>query len=222
MNTEFHPIDFDNWDRQQFFYYFTKMMPTAYSISVEVDITKTFQFVKENRMKFFPVYMHLIARLITEQQEFRMAKKENQFGYYDVLHPSYACFHEDDKTISNMWTEYNPDFKVFYKNYMEDQRKYADNHSILAKPDMPPENNFMVGMLPWIEFKHYSPIPFGNWDYYFPVLEGGKFFDKDGKKLMPFSITIHHAVADGYHVGLFLEKFRYGMEHPEDWIQPVD
>ncbi|WP_228105315.1 CatA-like O-acetyltransferase [Terrisporobacter mayombei] len=32
---------------------------------------------------------------------------------------------------------------------------------------------------------------------------------------MPLSITVHHAIADGYHVGLFLEKFQEYFNFPE-------
>ncbi len=119
--------------------------------------------------------------------------------------------------MSNMWTEYSPDFEEFYHKYMEDQEKYADNHGILAKPEMPPHNSYMIGMLPWIEFTSYAPIPYANTEYYFPIIQAGRFSERDGKKFMPLSITVHHAVADGYHVGLFLDKFKMGMANPEHW-----
>lgn len=218
LNTIFHPIDFNEWYRKEYFYYFTKMLPTGYSISVEIDITNTYNIIKKANKKFFPAYLYVASKLISEQQEFKIATLDNQIGYYEVLHPSYACFHEDDKTMSNMWTEYNDDFEIFYNNYMDDQNKYASNHGILAKPDMPPQNNCMIGMLPWIKFSSYTPVPYADLNMYFPVLQAGKFFDKDGKKMMPLSITVHHAVADGYHVSLFIEKFQKHMTYPEKWI----
>jgi len=76
----------------------------------------------------------------------------------------------------------------------------------------------MIGMLPWITFTHYSPIPFATIKNYFPVLQAGKFLDKEGKKMMPLSIMVYHAVADGYHVSLFLEKFQNAMSTPHLWM----
>ncbi|MBC3900764.1 chloramphenicol acetyltransferase [Acetobacterium malicum] len=219
MNTKLYSIDFETWERRQYFYYFTEMLPTGFNLNVEIDITATYHQLKEAGMKFFPAYLYLAAKLITEQPEFRVAKTDHKLGYYEVLHPSYACFHEDDKTMSNMWTEYDPDFESFYQNYLNDQEHYSRNHGILAKPELPPPNSFMVGMLPWTQFSSYSPIPYSKADYYFPVMQAGRFFEKNGRKMMPFSITVHHAVADGYHVGLFLEKFQAAMNHPEQWIR---
>ena len=218
INTAFTPIDFDSWDRKQYFYYFTKMLPTGFSITIEADITNTYNMIKEQNKKFFPAYLYLASKLITEQKEFRIASMDGTLGCYEVLHPSYACFHPDDKTMSNMWTEYDSDFHTFYNNYITDQNRFAHNHGILAKPDMPPQNSFMIGMLPWIEFTSYTPVPYGNSSSFFPVLEAGKFIERDGRKRMPLSITVHHAVADGYHVGLFLDKFQSGMAAPEKWM----
>lgn len=219
LNTTFHKIDLNQWNRAQYFYYFTKMMPTGYSISVNIDITNTYNMIKKADKKFFPAYLYIASKIICEQQEFRIANLDNELGYYEVLHPSYSAFHNDDKTISNLWTEYNSDFETFYSNYMDDQNKYANNHGVMAKPEMPPQNSYMIGMLPWIEFSSYTPIPYGSMNSFFPVIQAGKFFEKDGKKMMPLSITVHHAVADGYHVGLFLEKFQEYMNFPEKWMK---
>ena len=42
----------------------------------------------------------------------------------------------------------------------------------------------------------------------------GKYFERDGKRLLPFNIQVHHAVCDGYHVGLFVDKLQ---NHINEW-----
>ncbi|CEO28103.1 chloramphenicol acetyltransferase [Paraclostridium sordellii] len=219
LNTNFNKINLNEWNRSQYFYYFTKMLPTGYSISVNIDITNTYNMIKRLGKKFFPAYLYVSSRVISEHEEFRIANLDNELGYYEVLHPSYSAFHNDDKTISSMWTEYSSDFEKFYNNYMEDQDKYANNHGIMAKPEMPPQNSCMIGMLPWIGFSSYTPVAYAPMNSFFPVIQAGKFFEKDGRKMMPLSISVHHAVADGYNVGLFLEDFQRYMNYPEGWIR---
>lgn len=41
----------------------------------------------------------------------------------------------------------------------------------------------------------------------------------NGRKIIPVSITVHHAIADRYHVGLFLDKFQEYMNYPEKWMK---
>ena len=84
---------------------------------------------------------------------------------------------------------------------------------------MPSQNCFMIGMLPWIEFSNYTPIPYAPMNNFYPIIQSDKFFEKYGRKIMPLSITVHHAIADGYHVGLFLEKFQEYMNLPEKWMK---
>ena len=43
LNNNFHKINFNEWQRSQYFYYFTKILPTGYNISVNIDITNTYR-----------------------------------------------------------------------------------------------------------------------------------------------------------------------------------
>ena len=46
-------------------------------------------------------------------------------------------------------------------------------------------------MVPWVEFTNFN----------------SKVFD-EGKFLLPLVIQVHHAVCDGYHIGMFVAKFQ--------------
>ena len=205
----FTPIDLQEWERGQIFYYFTKMAPTGYSLTVKLDVTRMKDTLERAGKKFYPAYLWLITKTLNNHKEFRMAEKDGCLGYYNSLTPLYATFHEDDKTFSLMWTKYDDDFSAFYDAYIKDQKCYGENHGILAKQDMlPPPNAYTVSCVPWICFDHFSVHSYENKPYYFPSIEAGKFVTKDGKVLMPLSITCHHATTDGYHVRMFLEELQ--------------
>jgi len=211
---KFTEIDFDSWPRREVFYYFSKMAPTGYSLTVDVDVTDLVQKLKSINRKFFPTYLWLVTKCVNKQIEFKVAYQTEKLGYYDVLTPLYATFHDDDKTISLMWTEFDEDYEVFYQRYVENQQKYANKHGILSQtPLLPPANAYTVSSLPWVSFKHLSVNSFENKQYYFPSIESGKYYEtKEGKKLLPLSITCHHATTDGYHVSKFLEDLKEEME----------
>ena len=44
---EFSPLDLRTWKRGQMFYYFAKMAPTGYSLTVDVDITRMLAVCRE-------------------------------------------------------------------------------------------------------------------------------------------------------------------------------
>jgi len=210
----FTEIDIMSWPRSQMFYYFSKMAPTGYSLTVDVDVTGLFRKIKERNRKFFPTYLWLVTKCMNMQREFKIAYENEKLGYYDVLTPLYASFHDDDKTFSLMWTEYDDDYEVFYQRYIENQKKYGNGHGVLAQaPMLPPPNAYTVSIIPWISFKHFAVHTYENKPYFFPSVEAGKIYENEaGKKLLPLSITCHHATTDGYHVAQFLENFKAEIE----------
>lgn len=179
----FTDIDLQTWPRAQMFYYFSKMAPTGYSLTVNLDVTKLRNTLKLKGLKFFPAYLWLVTKNLNRQQEFKIAEKDGVLGYYDTLTPFYASFHKDDCTFSLMWTEYIDTFHEFYQAYT-------------------------VSCVPWIDFTHFAVHSFENKSYYFPSVEAGKFFEESGNVYMPLSITCHHATTDGYHVKCFLESLQ--------------
>lgn len=209
---KFTPIDLQKWSRGQMFYYFSKMAPTGYSMTVNVDVTEMRKRLKEAEMKYFPAYLWLVTKNLNRQMEFKVAEKDGILGYYETLTPLYASFHEDDHTFSLMWTEYTEDFGQFYQMYLKNQENFCDVHGVLATPQTPPPANaYTVSCVPWISFTHFAVHSYENKPYYFPSVEAGKFFDEDGRILMPLSITCHHAATDGYHVKCFLESLQQDM-----------
>ena len=112
LNTHFTPIDQQNWSRRDYFYYFTKMMPTGFTVTVTLDISATLTWVKANNLKFNAVYLYLVSRLLTSHPEFRIGRVDDQLVTYDVVHPSYTVIHAD-QSIANVWTAYDQNFHKF-------------------------------------------------------------------------------------------------------------
>ena len=98
----FTPIDLRSWPRGQMFYYFSKMAPTGYSLTAELDVTALWRTLKDRGLKFYPVYLWLVTKNLNADPAFRLAKRREQIGTYDTLTPLYAVFHEDDKSFSMM------------------------------------------------------------------------------------------------------------------------
>lgn len=191
------------------FFYFSKMAPTGYSMTVPIDVTEWRRTLREAGLKFFPAYLWLITKNLNRQTEFKVAEKDGVIGYYDTLTPLYASFHEDDHTFSLMWTAYTDDFPRFYQAYLDNQRTFGGVHGVLSQPHTPPQANaYTVSCIPWISFSHFAVHSYENKPYYFPSVEAGKLYEEGGRILMPLSMTCHHATTDGYHVKCFLESLQ--------------
>lgn len=211
------PTELATWPRRDYFYYFTKMMPTGFNVTVTVDITATYDAVKTRGLHFFPIYLYLITQLLSEQPEFMITQEKDQLYHFETLTPSYSLYHQDDDTISGMWTAYSPDLATFYQHYEQDRSTYQNHHGVVVKPNQP-ENAYMINMMPSLHFSSYTPLSFNGLPNFLPVIEAGQYKVVADRRLMPVSFTIHHAVADGHHVSRFFEKLQARFDEPDKWL----
>jgi len=216
---EFEPIDMNTWKMAQSFYYYTKIAPTSYTVNVKMDVTILRKKLKECGYKFFPAYLYLVTKAINKQEELRVGLKDGVLGHWKTLTPAYPQFHEDNKTTSLLWTQYNEKFEEFYKNYIEDTKKHGQSHGILSSKGIPPANSYIISCIPWFSFESFSLHNHGIKDYYVPSFEAGGLSEENGKIYMPLSITVHHAVTDGYHLKEFFEQLQKSMDCPEEWLK---
>ncbi|AGY75938.1 CatA-like O-acetyltransferase [Clostridium autoethanogenum] len=220
MNTNFHTIDMETWPRSHTYNYFTKTVSTLiYSINVTVDITILRNALKSKGLKFFPTYLYLVTRAIGRHQEFLMSIQNDVLGYWDYRTPFYPVFHKESKTITFLWTEYDDDFKVFYRSYISDMKQYGKDYSIMLSKGAPPSNNYIISCVPWFSFNGLSMQLQNAKNYYAPIFESGGFTETNGTIMMPLSITVNHAAVDGYHIKVLLEELQWTITHPEEWIK---
>ena len=102
---------------------------------------------------------------------------------------------------------FSEDYNEFLKSYEEDSRKYSTSTRYAPKEGTP-ANSFNISMVPWVEFTNFNINVFDDGKFLLPIFTMGKFFERDGRRLLPLAIQVHHAVCDGYHVGVFVEKLQ--------------
>lgn len=191
-------IDIENWERKEFYEHFINEVVCTYSVTVNLDITN----LKGQRL--YPAMIWLITKTVNEMPEFRTSLKKDGLGIYDSMHPMYTVFNEQNKNFSGIWSYFSDDYKEFLKNYEENSGKYSNSTRYTPK-DGTPENSFNISMLPWVGFTSVNINVYDEGKFLLPIFTMGKFFEQDGKRLLPFSIQVHHAVCDGYHIGKFVE-----------------
>lgn len=220
MNEEpiFMPIDMSTWPMSQAFHYYTQMAPTSYTVNVMMDVTILRKTLKAQGYKFFPAYLYLVTRAISKQKELRVAVKDGVLGHWENLTPAYPMLHDDDKTTSLLWTEYNDCFQTFYNQYIKDTKTYGNSHGILSSKGLPLPNAYIISCIPWFTFNSFSLHNHGIKDYYIPSFEAGGFLESDGNIKMPLSVTVHHATTDGYHLKVFFEELQRTMDKYDEWL----
>jgi len=123
------------------------------------------------------------------------------------MHPMYTVFNKENKNFSGIWSYYSTDYNEFLKNYESDSSVYSSSTGYSPKEGTP-ENSFNISMLPWLNFTSVNINVYDEGRFLLPIFTMGKYTDKGGRRMLPLSVQVHHAVCDGYHVGLFVEKLQ--------------
>ena len=197
----FHVFDRSDWEREEYFEHYFNDVTCTFSLTVNLDVSNL------NGQKIYPAMLWLLTSTVNEMAEFRTTMGPEGLGYYDEMHPSYTIFNRSNKNFSDIWTEFVADYELFLQHYQEDVAKYASSKIFQPKPARP-ANTFDVSMLPWLTFSSFNLNIYGDGKHLLPIFTMGKTFALDSLIMMPLAIQVHHAVCDGYHVGMFVESLQ--------------
>lgn len=133
----FTPIDFAAWPRRETFYYFSKMAPTGYSLTVDLDATALHQTLKAANCRLFPAYLWLVTRNLQRQEEFCLAEQDGVLGHYNCLTPLYAAFHEDERPSPSSGRPMTTSFPPFRRRTSRTRPATAHITVSWARPERP-------------------------------------------------------------------------------------
>lgn len=202
----FHLIDIDSWPRKEFYEHFINEVVCSYSLTVNLDITA----LKGERL--YPAMIWLLTKTVNEMPEFRTSLTEEGLGIYDSMHPMYTVFNKENKNFSGIWSYFSEEYAEFLRSYDADAREYSKSTRYAPKEGTPP-NSFNISMAPWTTFTSFNINVYDEGKFLLPIFTMGKHFEQDGKRLLPLAIQAHHAVCDGYHIGLFVEKLQKHIDN---------
>lgn len=206
-------IDMETWPRRTHWRYYRTLVKAQTSMTKRVDITALVDFCHKEEKRFSAVLLHTIAKTVNSLECMRMfALEDDNPAVWDVVHPNFTIFHDDDKTFSDVWMEYSPDLSQFLDIYEDVIHTYGDKHGIKVRENQPP-NFFCISGIPWITYDSFTTSTAGDRPpMLFPVLNYGKYYEENGRYLMPINITIAHAAMDAYHEAMFFDTLQKNLD----------
>lgn len=218
MKPVFSPVDMDAWPRKPYFDYFYYGVKTKYNINYNLDITSLATEIKKRELKFYPVMLYVVMKAVNEHEAFRYGfDDKGVLGNWNYVVPSYTIFHEDDKTFSDVWSDYHKDFIAFYETIVRDMATYKDVKGLKARAGRP-ANFCPVSALPWLSFAGFSQDTYSESSLLFPIIRFGKYYEENTKILLPLTLFVHHAVADGYHTCQLINDMQESCYRAEEWL----
>ena len=198
-------VDTTSWNRHKLYNHFLGLKDPYFGVTIPFDVTKAYEYAKDNTISFFVKYLHDCLNAINKVDNFRYRIIDSQVIDFEVIHAS-ATIARPDHTYGFSFIEYDKDLEIFLNRFKKEKQR------ILSSDDLyPPVNGqdcIHCSAMPWFTFSGHKEPTSGELQS-IPQLAFSKFEKRDNRLIMNVSIHVNHALVDGYHVGLFAEEFQF-------------
>lgn len=182
---------------------FKEYMQPQYDISFELDITRFYEKVKANHWSFTLAMIYAVTKCANEIEAFRYRFEDGEPVLYEDLDVSFTYLNLETEVMKNVVAPMEENIGTFIektKEIIAAQKVYFTG----------PMGNgiYQFSAIPWISFTHISHTDSGKKYNAVPMFDWGKFYKKDGKIVLPFSMQAHHSFVDGIHMGKLAEKLQ--------------
>lgn len=198
-------LDLENWPRKDHFNFFNRFEEPFFGVVVEIDCTIAYDKCKKEGMGFFLYYLHQALIAANAVENFRLRIEDGQIYSYDQVNAS-AVINRPDGTFGFSYIDYAPEFEVFQTGAKKEITRVQNSTGLV--PAGSGDNVIHISAMPWLNFTSLSHARSFSFKDSCPKISFGKMTENNGKKTMPVSIHVNHALADGYHVSLFVDEFQ--------------
>ena len=203
-------VDMEKYYRRGGYRHFTEDCKCSTSITSKIDVSKLIEYSKKTNTKFYINFLYILAKVLNSREDYRMQYlyDKQQLIVFDKINPANYIFHEDTETCTVVYTEYFEEYEKFYNSCVAEIGKAKKTREYGLDPENHP-NYFDASYISWLSYESLNVELPDGYLYFLPIINWGKYREENGKFLMPVSVRLNHAVADGYlnaKVFMLLEK----------------
>ncbi len=192
-------IDKNTYYRKGVFRHFSEDCKCSVSMTARMDVTGLVKHAKDTGTKFYLNFLYILSKVMNSREDYRMGYlwQTGELICYDVINPIQYIFHEDTETCTPVYTVYREDYDSFYRGALEDVERAKQTGEYVLDPANHP-NWFDASYISWLSYDSlHIELPDG-YLYFSPIINWGKYREENGRLMMPVTVRLNHAVADGF------------------------
>ncbi|QMU29838.1 chloramphenicol acetyltransferase [Adhaeribacter radiodurans] len=197
----------DNWNRKEHFQFFSRFEEPFFGLVVNMDCAKAYKKAKAENLPFYLYYLYLSLKAVNEMESFRYRIEEDKVICYDTIHASPTVL-RDDKTFGFAFLPYQPTFGEFLTFANQAIQIVKATSGLCLTDNTGRVDVIHFSSIPWVSFTGLTHARSFTFKDSVPKISFGKYFWEQDKLWLPVSITVHHGLMDGYHVGEYLTTFQ--------------
>ena len=191
-------INMNEYYRKDVFHHFAQTK-CSISMTARIDVQDLYDFSKKTNTKFYINFLYLLSKTLNSREDYKLAwlHQTSQLIVYDKINPTQYIFHEDTETCTPVYTVYDEDYKKFYQNAAKDIEMAKKTH-VYGLDMLNHPNWFDASYVSWLSYDSLNiELPDG-YLYFMPIVNWGRYREENGRLVMPLTVRLNHASADGY------------------------
>ena len=193
-------IDRAAWPRRELFEFESRMSQPFFSVAFKQDVTRLYQFTKENRLSFYYSLVYLCTQAVNSVEAFRYGLQGEDLVLYDRRIPSFTDLHPGSEHFHIVTMPCEGSVQDFCRAARERSRSQT---TLLSGEDS--QDLIFFSCLPWVELTAAT----NNRDFdpgdSIPRIIWGKYAGDQGRKVLHMVLELNHRFVDGLHVGRFYQ-----------------
>lgn len=202
-----HKLALDSWVRKDHFNFFNQFDEPYYGVNVNIDCTTAYQTVKQNGVSFYLFYLYQSLAASQVVDSFKLRIEHDEVYRYDRIDAG-STIGRPDGTFGFGDFIYYSTFNEFYIEAVKVMEQVKAETGLVLSQAL---NVIRYSALPWIDFTSLSHARTFSFKDSCPKISFGKVTENNGRKFMPVSIHVHHALVDGIDLGRYIDCYQEYM-----------
>ncbi|GAA3950656.1 CatA-like O-acetyltransferase [Hymenobacter algoricola] len=199
-------IDLATWNRREHFAFFSAFEEPFFGLVAPVNCTGAQAEARRLGVSFFLYYLYHAVQAANEVPEFRTRIEDGQVYRYDRVHAS-ATLGRPDHTFAFSFIEQHDELSRFVAAATAEMAAVQASSGLRLGPTTARPDVLHCSAIPWVRFTGLTHArSFAHPDSC-PKISFSQLYQENGATWMNVAVNVHHALADGYHVGQFLTAF---------------
>jgi chloramphenicol O-acetyltransferase type A len=200
-------LDLTSWNRKEHFEFFNAFDQPYFGLQTKVDVTGAKELCKTNGWSFFLFYHFLSQKAVNSVEAFKLRLVNEEIRIYENLHVNTNQFRED-RTFAFSFIPFEDDWEKFQNVGRKVQDAVNQSTGLCLDENTSRPDSIHYSTIPWVSFTGLTHARNSSYIDSVPKISFGKLSRRDDKFFLPVSIHAHHALVDGYDVGIYLEAFQ--------------
>ena len=182
---------------------FKNSVQPQYCVTFDIDVTNFLSKIRKRGYSFTFSFVYAVTKCANEIEAFRCRFVDGRPAVFETINTSFTYLKKD----TELFKVVNVPMQDNIEDYVALAKKTEENQTVYFTGPM--ENDiYQFSPFPWVSYTHISHTESGKKYNATPLFDWGKFYEKDGKTYMPFSVQVHHSFVDGIHIGRLADKLQ--------------